>query len=131
MLYLDSSAIVKLISPEPESRHLVELVREDPALVASELGWTEVVRAVRRAGGSTDRAAAVLEGIALVPIDGGIIRTAAELDPPSLRTLDAIHLATALSLGDDLTRLISFDDRLSRAAAAVGIEVAAPGSTSI
>ena len=131
MLYLDSSAIVKLVSPEPESPVLVDVVREDPSLVASELGWTEVVRAVRRAGGSTDRAEAVLQGVALIPIDGGIIQAAAELDPPNLRTLDAIHLATALSVGDDLTRLISYDDRLIRAAAAAGIQVASPGSEAI
>jgi uncharacterized protein len=128
MLYLDSSAVVKLVSPEPESPDLVDVIREDPGLVASELAWTEVVCAVRRARGSLERAEAVLEGLALVPIDGGIIRAAAELGPPNLRTLDAIHLATALSVGDDLTRLISYDDRLIRAAAAAGIEVASPGS---
>lgn len=53
------------------------------------------------------------------------------LDPPNLRTLDAIHLATALSLGDDLTLLISYDDRLTQAAAAAGIEVASPAADAI
>jgi uncharacterized protein with PIN domain len=71
MLYLDSSAIVKLVAREPETPELVEAVRADPAVVSSALAWTEVIRAVRRARGLVARAREVLEGIALVPIDDG------------------------------------------------------------
>lgn len=128
MLYLDSSAIVKLVAREPETPALVEAVRADPAVVSSALAWTEVVRAVRRARGRVARAQQVLDGIALVPIDEGTLRAAGDLAPAGLRTLDAIHLATALSLGEDVTGLVTYDERLAEAAAAVGIDVIAPGA---
>ena len=128
MLYLDSSAIVKLVSREPETTALVDVVRDDPALISSALSWTEVVRAVRRGGGAIDRAETVLRGLAMVPIDEGIVRSAAALPPPALRTLVAIHLATALSLAGDVSRLITYDGRLAEAAAAAGVDVAAPGA---
>ena len=102
MLYLDASAIVKLVRSEPETSALVEAIRADPEVISSALSWTEVVRAARRARVRATRASAVLDGIASVPIDDGILRDAAELSPASLRTLDAIHIATARSLGDDI-----------------------------
>lgn len=128
MLYLDSSAIVKLVAREPETPELVEVVRADPEVVSSALAWTEVIRAARRARGRIARAEEVLEGIALVPIDDGIIRGAADLAPVGLRTLDALHIATALSLGEDVASLVTYDDRLAEAAAIAGIEVIAPGT---
>jgi uncharacterized protein len=128
MLYLDSSAIVKLIARELETVALVEAVRADPDVVSSELAVTEVVRAVARVGGGTTRAASVLDGIAVVPVDGAILRDAATLQPRSLRTLDAIHLATALSLGRDLDVVITYDQRLSAAASRVGLTVSSPGA---
>ena len=78
--------------------------------------------------GRVARAREVLEGIALVPIDDGIIRDAAGLGPVGLRPLDAIHIATALSLGEDVARLVTYDERLAKAAAIAGIEVVAPGT---
>ncbi len=128
MLYLDSSAIVKLVARERETPDLVEVVRSDPAVISSALAWTEVVRAVRRARGSIVRATEVLEGIAFVPIDEGILRAAADLEPVGLRTLDAIHVATALSLREDISSLVAYDRHLANAAAAVGIPVVAPGA---
>jgi len=128
VLYLDSSAIVKLVAREPETPELVEAVRADPAVVSSALAWTEVIRAVRRARGRVARARDVLEGIALVPIDDGILRGAADLAPVALRTLDAIHVATALSLRGDLASLVTYDDRLAAAATAAGIRGVAPGT---
>jgi uncharacterized protein len=127
MLYLDSSAIVKLVARERETPDLVEVVRADPAVISSALAWTEVIRAVRRARGPIDRASEVLEGIAFVPIDEGILQAAADLEPVGLRTLDAIHIATAHSLGDDIARLVAYDRHLAEAAAAAGIPVVAPG----
>jgi uncharacterized protein len=127
VLYLDSSAIVKLVVREPETPALVEAVRADPAVVSSALAWTEVTRAVRRTGGRVARATEVLDGIALVPIDEGILRAAGDLSPSTLRTLDAIHLATALSLGKDVASLVTYDERLAESAAAAGIEVITPG----
>lgn len=127
MLYLDSSAIVKLVTREPGTPELVEAVRTEPEIVSSAIAWTEVVRAVRRSGGRVPRAEAVLERIALVPIDEGITRGASHLSPAGLRTLDAIHLATALSLADDVAALVTYDARLAEAAAKAGLEVRAPG----
>ena len=128
VLYLDASAIVKLVRREPETLALIEEVRRDPELVSSDLSWTEVVRAVLRVRGDTARAEAILSDIALVPVDGGILRAAATLTPSTLRTLDAIHLATALSFGADLGQLVTYDGRLAGAASGAGVASSAPGA---
>jgi predicted nucleic acid-binding protein len=127
MHYLDPSAIVKLVAREPETTDLVDAVHVDPDVVSSELAVTEVIRAVVRAGGSVARADAVLDGIALVPLDRAILREAAGLKPTSLRTLDAIHLSTALSLGRDLDTVITYDQRLAEAATRARLTVISPG----
>lgn len=129
MLYLDSSAIVKLVAPEPETAGLVEALRSDPDTISSALARVEVMRAVMRAGATSDRvsrASAVLDRIALVPIDADILGRAAVLEPSDLRTLDAIHLATALLLRQDIAGLVTYDARLAGAAAAAGISVLVP-----
>lgn len=128
MLYLDSSAIVKLVLPEVESAALrLELAR-DRERCSSALARVEVFRAVRGANASIEtlgRAAAVLERIALLPLDDRVLSAAAELDPPGLRSLDAIHLATALSLfGVD--SFVTYDERLFAAASAAGFRTMAP-----
>jgi predicted nucleic acid-binding protein len=129
MLYLDSSAIVKLVVPEPETPALMEALRLDPEAVSSVLARVEVLRAVRRTGARralTDRAEAVLRRTALVRMSDDIVHTASRLAPPELRTLDAIHLATALSLGASVTAVVIYDGRLASAATAVGLPVRAP-----
>jgi predicted nucleic acid-binding protein len=126
VLYLDASAIVKLVRNEPETPALVEAIRADPEVVSSALSWTEVVRAARRARVRTTRATAVLDAIAAVPIDDGILRDAAELAPARLRTLDAIHLATARSLGEDIDAVITYDERMIEAAASLTLAVRSP-----
>src|SRR5262245_167709 len=128
-LYLDSSALVKLVVLEPESAALRECLRRHASRLSSALAEVEVPRALRRAGyGSPERrrAAEVLTRVALVDVDRRILRAAATLAPPSLRTPDAIHLATALSLGPDLAGIITYDQRLSEAAIDADIEVWAP-----
>ena len=128
MLYLDSSAIVKLVLPEQESAALRLELAKDRARCSSALVRVEVFRAVRRADASfetLERAAAVLERIALVPLDDRVLSAAAELDPPGLRSLDAIHLATALSLFG-LSALVAYDKRLLAAASAAGLRTIAP-----
>jgi predicted nucleic acid-binding protein len=129
VLYLDSSAIVKLVVREPETADLVQAVQADPEIVSSGLAWTEVMIAVRRAGRSTARAERVLDGIALIPIDDGILHEAAALGPKDLRTLDAIHVATVLSLRPDVETMITYDVRQALVASALGLVVAMPGST--
>jgi uncharacterized protein len=128
MLYLDSSAIVKLVSREPETDRLVQLIVDDPATISSELSFVEVVRAVRRVRGDVLRAEAVIGGIALVPVDAGIVRSAAELAPATLRSLDAIHVATVLSLSGDVSRLVTYDKRLAEAARSMKVDVSSPGA---
>lgn len=129
MVYLDSSAIVKLVVPEPESQALRRYLAAREERVASELARVEVLRTLRRAGGYTRatlrRAEQVLERIALVAVDEPVLRDAAMLEPKRLRSLDAIHLATALSL-DGLEAVVTYDQRLGEAAAEAGLEIAAP-----
>ncbi len=129
MVYLDSSAIIKLVVAEPESEALRAYLTGRKERVASGLARVEVFRALRRAHGGTPillhHADAVLEGIALVAVDEPVLRDAAGLEPRLLRSLDAIHLATALSLGE-LDAVVTYDRRLAAAAAEAGLEVASP-----
>lgn len=127
LLYLDSSALVKLVVPEPESRALRDALRSWPERVSSVVAEIEVERVARRiGGGAIRRGRSVLARLALVELDEDVVRSAAALEPPDLRTLDAIHLATALSLGDDLGALCAYDTRLADAAAAAGVDVVVP-----
>lgn len=127
LLYLDSSAIVKLVVPEPETKALREFLRSWPERVSSVVARIEVERVARRlGGGAIRRARTVMSRIALVEIDDEVVRTAASLDPPTLRTLDAIHLATVLSLRSELGVVCVYDSRLAAAASAKGIEAAGP-----
>ena len=127
LLYLDSSAIVKLVVPEPETKALRELLRSWPDRVSSVVARIEVERMARRIGaGAVRRARTVLSRIALVDLDEDVVHRAATLEPMQLRTLDAIHLATAISLGGDLGALCAYDVRLGGAAVSKSIDVQAP-----
>lgn len=127
--YLDTSALVKLVVAETETAALRDwLVRRDRVLVASDLERTELQRAVRRA--APDRALqarAVLDSLTLTSLTAPVFESAARIDPTGLRSLDAIHLAAALDLGDDLEGLVTYDDRLADAARTNGVVVIAPG----
>ncbi|MBI4269493.1 MAG: type II toxin-antitoxin system VapC family toxin [Candidatus Rokubacteria bacterium] len=128
-VYLDSSALVKLVVREPESAALVEFLRPHAERVSSALALTEVPRALRRGGfGSAERrrARAVLARVALVDVDRRALAAAAVLPPPALGSLDAIHLATALALREDLAALVTYDRRLAAAAERLEVEVRAP-----
>ena len=128
-VYLDSSALVKLVVLEPESTALREFLSAHALRMSSALVEVEVPRALRRAGyGAAEgrRATEVLARIALVDVDRRILRSAAALAPPGLRSLDAIHLATALSLGQDLAGIVTYDQRLSDAAIGADLAVWAP-----
>lgn len=127
VFFLDSSAVTKLVVVEPESDALTKRLTGQ-VLVGSALVVTEVSRAVHRTIGRAHDAvlAEVLDLIDLVVVDSGILTAAAGLEPPSLRTLNAIHLASALVLVDRMEALISYDDRLLEAARAAGIPVERP-----
>jgi uncharacterized protein len=133
MLYLDTAALVKLVRRETESDALADWLteRSDAPWVTSTLAEVELGRALRR----TDPE--LLSGVpALLPrlyrceIDATVRATAAAFSDPALRTLDAIHLATALVvLGDELTAFVTYDQRLLASAQDRGFPVATPGHT--
>jgi len=129
ILYLDSSAIVKLVAAEPESAALVDLLKTGGPAVASALAKVEVQRAVSRLPSSeamTQRAKEVLDRIALIKVDDGILQQAADLEPAELRSLDALHLATALSVQEHLEAFVVYDRRLAEAAVGLGLTVGSP-----
>lgn len=131
MIYLDSSALLKLIRAEEETASLVEWLRgrSDEPAVTSELGRVEVLRAARRLGGrAPTEARAVIGDLDLVPLGRPVQDLAVDLGGPHLRTLDALHLASALLLGGALTAFVVYDRRLADAALASGLDVVvAPG----
>lgn len=126
--YLDTSALAKLVVAEPETGALRSWVAAaDRDLVAGDLARTELMRAVRRV--VPERAAVareVLESVTLIGVAAAVFAEAGRLDPPGLRSLDAIHLAVALDLGDDLEALVTYDERLADAATVNGVAVVAP-----
>ncbi len=127
--YLDASALVKLMRPEPETEVLVEALAQWPVRVASEVVVVELGCTARRLGGAEllERAKAITDGLDLIPFSAAIRKraVATAFDPP-LRPLDAIHLATALELGDDLDAFVAYDDHLCRAADAERLVVHSP-----
>lgn len=125
--FVDTSAYVKLVLGEPEAPALDRALRGWSTHVGSALLRVEAERACARHGEQwVARARTGLGGYALLPLDGGVLTAAAALRPSALRTLDAIHLATALSLGRRLGVLFSYDERLCAAASAAGVPVARP-----
>ena len=126
--YIDTSALVKLVVAEAESAALRSWLMEgDRALVACDLARTELMRAVRRA--VPDRvlqARAVLDAVTLVGVSTAGCEEAGRIEPVEVRSLDAVHLAAALDLGDDLEGLVTYDDRLAEAAASNGVTVVMP-----
>ena len=127
-VYLDSSALVKLVIAEPESRALRRSLQRQPARVTSALARTEVARATTPFGSeAAQRGEAVLRRVEIVRINDRILRLAGSLEPPQLRSLDAIHLATAQLIGSDLKWIITYDDRMAQAATSLGLPVRAPG----
>ena len=125
--YVDSSAIVKLAIREPESTALRRYLWRRRPLVSSALARTEVLRALLPAGDeAVARGRSVLERLDLVRLTDRVLNAAAVLHPHALRSLDAIHLATAQQLGHDLTALVTYDDRMATAAKQLGYRIVQP-----
>ncbi len=126
MLYIDSSALVKLVAEEAESSALARFVDGRAGeLVTSVVTSVEVWRAARRVG-AAEAGELALRTVDLVELAPEVRDLAVAIEPSSLRTLDAIHLATALALGDELESLIAYDRRLVDAARANGVDVVSP-----
>jgi len=126
--FIDTSAAVKLVSDEPESAAMAAWVRGlDQGLASSALLITELLRAARRTNPSRlSDAQRLLDDMLLVELRRAVLDRAAELEPAALRSLDAIHLAAALELGDELEGIVTYDRRLAEAAEIQGIDVVAP-----
>ncbi|MGH3939621.1 MAG: type II toxin-antitoxin system VapC family toxin [Pseudonocardiaceae bacterium] len=125
--YLDSSAIVKLAVVEPESAALRRYLRRRRPYVTSALARTEVARALLPAGpAAVRRGHEVLTRFELIRINDRVLNTAGTLLPAELRSLDAIHLATACLLGTDLAQLVTYDERMAVAARSMKWTVATP-----
>jgi uncharacterized protein len=127
VVYLDSSALVKLVIVEPESAALRRYLGGEPERASCALARVEVLRAVRVHGASAlTRARRLLQRLNLVQIDEELLEAAATLDPRVLRSLDAVHLASAQLFGEELTAIVTYDRRMAAAAALVDLRVAAP-----
>jgi hypothetical protein len=135
LFYTDASALVKLVREEPESDALRTFL-EGADLVSCELVLTEVPRAIRRAAAHDTelpfealiaRAGQVLEAVALMPLDRGLLNDAGALSEPALRALDAIHVAAAGALAP-IDAFVSYDERQAAAARLAGIRTVAPGT---
>lgn len=129
MIYLDTSAFVKLAWQEQESAALLNYLtgKPDAGHVSSKLLVVEARRAAVRSGGMRlPRVDIALDNVHLVDVGDAVIEAASRFTEPALRSLDAIHLATALILGDDVDELVTYDQRLASVATASGIAVAAP-----
>jgi predicted nucleic acid-binding protein len=125
--YLDSSALVKLAVREPESAALRRYIRRRRPLVSSALARTEVARALLSLGPrALQRGDSVLARVDLVRINDRILTSAGAMLPVDIRSLDAIHLATAQQLGADLARIVTYDGRMADAARDLGWAVARP-----
>ena len=131
MIYLDSSALVKLAIVEPETTALSTWLGERTAevRVSSDLARVEVPRAVlRRQPAALPQAQQVIARLLKLRMSRAVLSEAAALHPAQLRSLDAIHIASALRLGARLTSMVCYDERLGEAARTAGLAVDAPGT---
>ena len=128
MLYLDSSALLKLVIAEKESRALRRfLKREAVDRVSCSLARTEVLRATRPHGAAAlERARGLLQTLQLVQLDDVLLDAAGLLDPAKMRSLDAIHLAAAALIAPALTALVTYDTRMAEGAALLGFPIVSP-----
>jgi predicted nucleic acid-binding protein len=130
VIYLDTSAMVKLVVREAESAALLDWLgaRPDEPLVTSVVGRIELIRAAGRVSASVKtRARAFLVGVDTSLLTSTVAELAETIGEPSLRTLDALHLASAYLLQPDLLALCAYDLRLTAAADSLGLPIASPG----
>jgi len=127
LIYMDSSAIVKLAVAEPESRALRLYLSRRKELVTSALARTEVARALLPEGSrAVRRGEEALRRIQLLRINDRVLAAAGRMRPIDLRSLDAIHLASVEQLGPAVRCVVTYDERMADAAQAIGLPVAAP-----
>ena len=126
-IYLDASALVKLVVREPEWPALRVYLGFFPLRATSILSTVEVPRAVARHFRRFEaRSMAVFRGVEILPFDRPLASAAVHLPPMELRSLDAVHLASALTLAPDLESVVTYDTRLAEAAKLAGVLVVEP-----
>ncbi len=127
LTYVDSSAIVKLVIAEPESKALRRYLSRRQPLVSSALARTEVARALIPSGPeAVARGQDVLRRIELLRINDRVLSDAGRMEPAELRSLDAIHLASAAQLGSSVKQIVTYDERMVDAAKTTGWSVISP-----
>lgn len=126
-LYMDTSALVKLLIAESESTELHKFVGHR-GMVSSQVTHTELVRAVKRIDPDrVEDAEDLLSDMSFFVVDRMLTIRAGQVKPPAVRSLDAIHIASAVAMQGDLETLVTYDKRMIEAAEAAGLPVASPG----
>lgn len=123
--YVDASALTKLILDEPDSTAMRRWYVGSERVLCSRIGIVETSRAVGRFAHDPAHLQVILRSVEVFELDAGIARHAATISPPALRTLDAIHVATALAIGP-VDAFVTYDDRLTESARAAGLPVVRP-----
>lgn len=127
VIYFDTSALVKLLVAEPETAAMRRVMAGWPRRASSEIAVVELLRLARRHSPTlVPQAYSILAGLALVPVERGLLLRASELEPFGLRSLDAVHLATAIALMPAVQVLCTYDRRLQVAAKLAGLPILAP-----
>jgi predicted nucleic acid-binding protein len=124
--YADASALVKLVVAEPESQAVYRWFTEAPRVATSRVGVVETIRASSRRPFDPEHRDAVLRDVEVIDLSLAIAAVAASVGPAIIRTLDAIHIATAMALVPDLDAFVTYDDRMAEAARALGLPVVRP-----
>jgi len=126
--YLDSSALAKLVVREPESHDLRHFLTQSRLMVTSVISATEIRRAAQRiSNAAVEATPRVMSIVAQMDVTRDLLLAAAKVQPAHLRTLDAIHLATAMDLASELDSFITYDNKLAEAAVLAGLHVEQPG----
>ncbi len=134
MIYLDTSALTKLLVAEPETAELrswlLDQSERDRYMATSAMSRVELLRVVVRQGGPglPDRARFLLDGLDILPVTAAVIAAAESIGPAGLRSLDAIHLASAAQIQSELTSFVTYDHRLLEGCRDVGFEAQSPGA---
>ena len=136
MIYLDTSALTKLLVAEPETAELrvwlTAHIEQGESAATSTLGRVELMRTVAHYGetGEFDRARYLLDGLDVLPLTEQVMTLAESIGTATLRSLDAIHLAAAAHFRQEITAFVTYDHRLLNGCRDIGLATASPGTAS-